>query len=101
MLTGASGTSVDAFCILPPNLDAVFITTQMNVTFHLDGEIVGTFYRLATTDQWTYNHNVFSKSGLKNTKHTFVISPQGQDGNISQSALISSSYIVFDYIAYE
>ena len=93
--------------MLPPNLDSEFITSQMNMTFQLDGQSVGTYSRLAspTATTWTYNQNVFSTSGLQNAAHTFVISPQGQDGDPSQFPvnpyLYDSSFLVFDYITYE
>ncbi|KIP11545.1 hypothetical protein PHLGIDRAFT_455630 [Phlebiopsis gigantea 11061_1 CR5-6] len=101
------GTSVTAYCLLPPNLDSEFITSQMNMTFVLDGEAVGTYHRIvdpsATT--WTYNQNVFSTSGLKNTVHTFAILPQSQYATPSQYPatpyLHDSSFLSFDYITYD
>ena len=94
-----------AYCMLPPNLDYDFITTRMNMTFQLDGETVGSFARNATTNDWAYNYPVFNQSGLENVQHTFVISPQGQDGNSSRynvtPYLFDSSFLPFDYITYE
>lgn len=63
----------------------------MNMTFTLDGELVGKFERIADTDDWTYNSSVFSTSGLENKEHTFVVQPRGD---------VDTSYIVFDYFTY-
>ena len=62
------------------------------MTFELDGRNVGLFQYSPTTDRWVYNFSVFSRDGLDNTQHTFVIQPQGVE---------ASSYLVFDYFAYE
>ncbi|KIP11543.1 hypothetical protein PHLGIDRAFT_114397 [Phlebiopsis gigantea 11061_1 CR5-6] len=87
-----TGTALTAYCMLPP-LFQHDITSYTNMTFELDGAIVGHYHKEATSN-WTYNFPVFSKGELENREHTFVISPQGQDG-------ASASYLVFDYITYE
>ena len=97
------GTSVTAYCMLPPYLQPYNITAAMNVTFQLDGNTVG-FYKYSpstTTEDWTYHQNVFSTSGLKNEEHIFAISPQGQDGDRGANYYVDSSFLVFDYITYE
>ena len=64
----------------------------MNMTFMLDGKVMGSYEKTATTNQWTYNYPVYNIAGLENKEHTFVIQPQGG---------ATSSYMVFDYFAYE
>lgn len=65
----------------------------MNMTFQLDGRLAGSFERTTGWDkQWTYNHSVYSISGLENKEHTFVIQPRAD---------VNTSFIAFDYVAYE
>lgn len=77
--------------MLPP-LFTDKITSYMNMTFKLDGRLVGSYEKTATTKNWTYNYPVFNITGIENKEHTFVIQPQGGQVN---------SYMVFDYFAYE
>ncbi|KIP11544.1 hypothetical protein PHLGIDRAFT_455356 [Phlebiopsis gigantea 11061_1 CR5-6] len=88
-----TGTAFTVFCILPPLFNAGYVSYS-NMSFILDGQSFWAFQRTAVQDQWVYHSPVFNKSGLDNTEHTFVLSPQGQDG-------LQSSYLVFDYISYE
>ncbi|KIP11542.1 hypothetical protein PHLGIDRAFT_455255 [Phlebiopsis gigantea 11061_1 CR5-6] len=88
-----TGTSISAYCLLPPNQGSPFISTTF-LSFTLDGEDVGPgFQWTGGAGPWIYNHSVFSSSALTNGKHTFTLSavPNGTQ----------SSYLVFDYFAYE
>lgn len=87
----ALGTAIRAFLLLPPDFGPN-ITSYVNATFHLDGELVGTFDATAAGTDWSYNQTVLSKDGLENKQHSFVIQPHGD---------VNSSYIAFDYISYE
>lgn len=62
------------------------------MTCELDGEVIGSLQRNATSDDWTYNASVCGKTNLENAEHTFVIQPLGG---------VSNSYMVFDYLEYE
>ena len=90
----AAGTSISAYCVLPPDQGVPFTSTTF-LSFTLDGESVGAGFQWTgvTGGGWTYNHSVFSSNTLNNGEHTFTLSavPNGTQ----------SSYLVFDYFAYE
>ena len=77
--------------MLPPNFGTQ-ATSYTNLTFQLDGQLVGTFQRTADVATWTYNYSVYSTSDLESKEHTFVIQPQ---------AGVDSSYVAVDYFVYE
>lgn len=64
----------------------------MNVTFTLDGEAVGSYYRTEVTPGWVYNQSIFTSDELENQEHALVIQPLPG---------INSSFLAFDYFSYE
>ncbi|KIP11536.1 hypothetical protein PHLGIDRAFT_454993 [Phlebiopsis gigantea 11061_1 CR5-6] len=86
------GTSINAYCILPPNTTSPFIQDTF-LSFTSDEMNVGFFEWTGTTSQWTYNYLVFSRENLTQGEHTFIISPQNQGSKWS--------FLVLDYFTYK
>lgn len=84
-----TGTAVWVFCALPGYIE--WITTFVNISFALDGQVDGAFTSPGTGPDMLYNVTVYSKTGLPNTQHTLVISPQYD---------VNASYIAFDWAMY-
>lgn len=84
-----SGVAVYVFNIIANTVP--FTTTLTNLTFTLDGELVGSYLHApdASTDI-LYNVSVYSNTSLTSGPHTLEIQPTGP----------FSSLILFDYIAY-
>ena len=86
-----SGTSINAYCILPPNFASPF-SSSTSLSFMLDGASAGTFEWTGNKSRWTYNYSVFSREHLTQNEHILVISSVPAQGK--------SSYFAFDYFTY-
>ncbi|KAI0652612.1 hypothetical protein C8Q79DRAFT_938586 [Trametes meyenii] len=84
-----TGTAVYVFNIIANTVP--FTTTLTNLTFTLDGELVGHYVHSPdSSSDILYNVLVYSNASLMNTQHTIEMRPTGP----------FSSLILFDYIAY-
>ncbi|EIW63894.1 uncharacterized protein TRAVEDRAFT_110984, partial [Trametes versicolor FP-101664 SS1] len=84
-----SGVAVYVFNIIANTVGAT--TTLTNLSFTLDGELVGSYLHAPdTSTDILYNVSVYSNTSLTNGPHTLEIQPTGP----------FSSLILFDYIAY-
>ncbi|OJT04528.1 hypothetical protein TRAPUB_4798 [Trametes pubescens] len=84
-----SGVAVYVFNIIANTVP--FTTTLTNLSFKLDGELVGSYLHAPdTSTDFLYNVSVYSNASLTNGPHTLEIRPTGP----------SSSLILFDYITY-
>ena len=87
-----AGTWIAAMGLFPP-IWGPDITSFFNVTFTLDGQLVGTFQRTPnTTGPWLYNQTLFASQTLENKAHTLIVQPQAGK---------NSSFFAFDYFMYE
>jgi len=80
---------VYAYCILD---NAVSYTTFTNLTFSIDGSLVGSFSHTPDgSGTFLYNTLVYANTSVPNGDHTFIIhSPRG----------IDASLVLFDYVEY-
>ena len=90
MWTSGKGVAVYTYFILPNQL-ANLTTTMTNVSFALDGDIVGSFEHIPTNStDIQYNALVYTQESLEPKPHRFLISTIGT----------SDSLILFDYLMY-
>jgi hypothetical protein len=92
-----SGTAIYIFCIIPNRIhNNPGVTTFMNLTFAIDGELAGTYqHQPDTTETVAFNFAVYANESLRNAPHSIVISPTA--GPIRDS---TNSLILFDYAIY-
>ena len=88
-----TGTAVYVYGIIANTVpDVPTIVHGMNMTFSLDGALVGTFvHQPSTSTTYEYNYTLFSSVNLANTEHTLVVQTAGDN---------ASSLILFDYAVY-
>ncbi|KIM72093.1 hypothetical protein PILCRDRAFT_829994 [Piloderma croceum F 1598] len=81
--------AVYAYCILDNN---VSYTTFTNLTFSIDGSLVGSFSHTPDgSGTFLYNQTVYANDSVPNGDHTFIIhSPRG----------MNASLVLFDYVEY-
>ena len=87
------GTAISVYAVLanPPSESGSVLFT--NVTFELDGNLVGTYSHIPDpcAEQFEYNITIFSTSGLNNMNHTLTMT----DAQGAQMSLL-----LFDYAKY-
>ena len=84
-----TGTAVYVYNVVPNTLPGA--DTQVNISFAIDGETVGTFFHPNDSSSIIlYNHLVYSHASLSNTPHTLVMSASGD-----QESLIFFDYLLF------
>ncbi|TFY53522.1 hypothetical protein EVJ58_g9404 [Rhodofomes roseus] len=85
-----TGTAVWVYGVVPNYVQ--YATTFVNVSFELDGKVAGLYTHVpSTSTSYEYNVTLFSNTGLANTQHTLVISPQREP---------DTSYMAFDWAQY-
>ncbi|TBU26827.1 hypothetical protein BD311DRAFT_416267 [Dichomitus squalens] len=84
-----NGTAVYVYGILAPPIQ--YITTLTNVTFLLDGALVGSYSNDPTSTDYQYNVLMYSNENLPNEEHTIVLQDTGDT---------NPSLILFDHIVY-
>lgn len=88
-----TGTAVYIYFILSNYPASSGLFSDVKCDFAIDGKLAGSYSHISDgTKVFQYNTLVFSKTGLSNGPHTFVILPadNGPLGN----------YIIFDYARY-
>lgn len=85
-----TGTAIWVFCPMPGYISK-WVTTFVNISFALDGKVDGAYTNPGAGSDMLYNVTVYNKTGLPNTQHTLVITPQYD---------VNASYIAFDYAMY-
>ncbi|KZP17993.1 hypothetical protein FIBSPDRAFT_792544 [Athelia psychrophila] len=84
-----NGTAVYAYCVLANTVQST--TTLTNLTFFMDGELVGTYQHIPTTSaDYQYNVPVYVNTSLFNQQHVLTMEATGTN----------SSLILFDYVDY-
>ncbi|RDX46758.1 hypothetical protein OH76DRAFT_816353 [Lentinus brumalis] len=85
-----SGTAVYVYNVLANTVP--WTTTYTSLTFSLDGEQVGTYVHVPTSDTaFEYDVPVYTNGDLANKQHTLIIEATGSTNN---------SLVLFDYIVY-
>ncbi|KIJ96144.1 hypothetical protein K443DRAFT_107695 [Laccaria amethystina LaAM-08-1] len=85
-----NGVAVYAFFITSPVLTTT-TTTQTHLNFTLDNALIGAYdFTPDASSTYTYNHSVFSKTGLSNGEHTLVMTTGGT----------TAALLLFDYVIY-
>ncbi|EIN10606.1 hypothetical protein PUNSTDRAFT_112429 [Punctularia strigosozonata HHB-11173 SS5] len=85
-----NGTAIYVFCIVPNTV--MYATTMANMTFTLDGDLVGTyFHEPSTSTDFEYNVPVYTNKSMDNVQHTLKLEAQ---------AGTNGSYLSFDYAIY-
>ncbi|KZP14249.1 hypothetical protein FIBSPDRAFT_796861 [Athelia psychrophila] len=83
------GTAVYAYCVLGNTVPKT--VTLTNLTFLMDGELVGTYQHTPTTSaDYQYNVPVYVATSLSNEQHVLTIEAAGT----------TNSLILFDYVEY-
>ncbi|KZP05468.1 hypothetical protein FIBSPDRAFT_1004719, partial [Athelia psychrophila] len=84
-----NGTAVYAYCVVPNTVQEA--TTLTNLTFLMDGQLVGTYEHIPmTSTNYQYNIPVYMNMSLSYQEHTPTIEAAGTN----------TSVILFDYVAY-
>ncbi|RPD82863.1 hypothetical protein L226DRAFT_607915 [Lentinus tigrinus ALCF2SS1-7] len=85
-----TGTAVYVYNVIANTVP--YTTTYTSLTFSLDGEQVGSYVHVPTSDSaFQYDVPVYTNANLANKQHTLVIEAAGDT---------NSSLILFDYIVY-
>ena len=88
-----NGSAVYVFNLVANTVKGGSTTTFTNLTFHLDGELVGNFTHspISSAPIIEYDVTVYSNSSLEHTQHTL---------DIMSASDTADSLILFDYIVY-
>ncbi|KZT06161.1 uncharacterized protein LAESUDRAFT_200167 [Laetiporus sulphureus 93-53] len=88
-----NGTAIWVYCIIPNFVDAVTVTTYVNLSFELDGDYVQTFSHEPELNNasMVYNITVYSNTSMDNREHTLIMTPQHA---------VNASVVLFDWAQY-